>query len=102
VTLIYVLEADHGVKVGITIQTIEERVSDLQRATGLHVDVVRTWPVETRSLAYTIEQAAHWLLRDTRTHGEWFHCHPFHACDVVDRIVRRGIPLAYVRRDMVA
>lgn len=40
------------------------------------------------------------LMRDTRTVGEWFHCHPFEACDAVESVLRHGIPTAYwVRND---
>lgn len=93
---IYVIDTDHGVKVGITSIGIEGRMADLQRGSGLlSVTVVRTWRIPGDALigARMIERAAHWLLRDTRTVGEWFHCHPFEACDAVDRCIRKGIPL---------
>lgn len=81
--LVYVIECDHGVKVGITIDSVERRVAEIGRATGLTPAVVRTYKMATRSRAWEVEQAAHWILRDSRTVGEWFHCHPFEACDAV-------------------
>jgi hypothetical protein len=92
---LYVLDADHGTKVGITIQPIEQRVADLARGSGFHPIVVRTWEFEKRERAYQIEQITHWRLRDTRTVGEWFHCHPLEACDAVEHSIRHGFPLAY-------
>lgn len=87
--LVYVLDADHGVKVGITQQTIEQRVDDLRRSSGLvEITVTRVWPRAKWSDARMIERAAHGLLDECRTVGEWFHCHPFEACDAVERAIR--------------
>lgn len=98
---LYVLDCDHGTKVGITIQTIEERVKDLSRGSGLvDIRVVRTWPFKTRSAAYDIEQKTHWVLRETRTVGEWFHCHPFEACDAVEQVMRHGVSMGYLFKNM--
>lgn len=96
-SILYVLDCDHGTKVGITIQTIEMRLRDLSRASGLtDIRVVKTWDFEDRSAAYNVEQQAHWLLRDTRTVGEWFHCHPLEACDAVDQVMRHGAGFGYL------
>lgn len=101
--LVYVAEADHGVKIGITIGEIEKRLTDLARASGLHPVLVRTWRLRSRSDAWQTEQIAHWLLRDTRTVGEWFHCHPFEAVEAVERALRRGETyLAYLRHEEAA
>ena len=96
--ILYVLDADHGTKVGITIQSVEQRVADLARGAGFTPRVVATWPVENAEHARRIEQLAHWLLRDTRTMGEWFHCHPVEAVAAVEKAMRgRGIYLEYQR-----
>lgn len=93
-TILYVLDCDHGTKVGITIQTIEQRIDDLERGSGLRdIRLVRTWDFDSHGLAYQVEHAAHWILRDTRTVGEWFHCHPIEACSVVDDLIAHGLPL---------
>lgn len=96
---VYVFEADHGVKVGITIQTVRERMADLERGFGMHVELVRVYPVASRREAYEVEQIAHWLLGSTRTVGEWFHCHPFEATAAVERVLRNSgnVRLAYLR-----
>jgi hypothetical protein len=92
---VYVIDTDHGVKVGITKLGIESRLSDLQRGSGLlNATVVRTWLVrgEGWTGGRAIERGAHWILRESRTIGEWFHCHPLEACDAVDRCIRKGVP----------
>jgi Meiotically up-regulated gene 113 len=91
--LVYVLDCDHAVKIGITVQAVEQRVDELARGSGLtSIQIVRTWPFSQRSAALAIERAAHYLLRETRTVGEWFHCHPLEACTVVERLIAHGIP----------
>lgn len=85
---LYVLDCDHGVKIGISSQSITTRINDLERATGmaLHGRLVRVYTFKKRDTAYRVEQMAHWYLRDARTRGEWFHCHPLEATHIIDRI----------------
>jgi hypothetical protein len=94
---LYVLDLDHGTKVGITSQTIEERVADLRNGSGFEARVVATFPVADYDEARKIERVAHWLLRADRTHGEWFHTHPLIAVDAVKRAMRGNTYLAYLR-----
>lgn len=93
--ILYVLDCDHGVKVGITAQTVEERLDHLRRGAGLlDIRVVRTWQFTSRARALEVERATHWLLRETRTVAEWFHCHPIEACSVIDDVIAHGAPVA--------
>jgi len=94
---LYVLDADHGTKVGITTQTIEQRVDDLRRGSGFEARVVATFDFVNAVEARTVERIAHWLLRDDRTHGEWFHTHPLVAADAVRRACQGPTRLAYLR-----
>lgn len=95
---VYVIRADHGVKVGLTILPVEHRLTDLQRATGLRsLEVVATFPFESRGEAYRTEQVAHWLLRDWRTIGEWFSCSPEEAREAITHVIEHGVPLDYYR-----
>ncbi len=98
---VYVIDADQGVKIGITFD-LAARVRELGRASGQPMRVVRSYPMTSRAHARRVEQDAHWLLRDTRTVGEWFHCHPFDATAAVEHASRRGAdgrpvaPLAFL------
>lgn len=92
---VYVIDADQGVKVGITCD-LASRVRDFERSGGQPVFVIRAYDMPTRAWAWRIEQDAHWLLRATRTVGEWFHCHPFEATAAVeyaDRHSSLAVPL---------
>lgn len=99
---VYVIKAAHGVKVGLTIMPIKSRHADLERATGLPLTVEATFPFEDRSQAYVTEQAAHWLLRDSRLTGEWFSCSAEEATQAVTQVIERGVPLDYFARGDVA
>lgn len=94
--IIYVLDADHGTKLGVTEQTIEQRVADLTRGAGFEATVVATFTVP-QAEARRVERVAHWLLDDARTVGEWFHCHPLEAVDAVRKAMRGGAYLSYLR-----
>lgn len=87
---VYVIDADQGVKVGITVD-LSTRVRELERGAGQPVHVIRAYNMPSRARAWRVEQDAHWLLRDTRTVGEWFHCHPFDATEAVERAMRRDV-----------
>lgn len=95
---VYVIKAAHGVKVGLTIMPIEVRHADLERSTGLRLTIEATFPFEDRPQAYVVEQAAHWLLREWRTIGEWFSCSAEEAAEAVTQVIERGVPLGYFER----
>lgn len=84
---VYVLDADYGVKVGLT-GSLARRLNDFERALGFPPTLVRAWPFRRRSDAWEIEQTTHVLLADSRTSGEWFQCHPFDAVAAVERARR--------------
>ncbi len=94
---VYVLDCDHGVKVGIT-RDLHGRLADLERGYGHPFELLRWWSVASRQRAWLVEQSAHHLLADCRTTGEWFHCHPLEACDLVERVLRRGVPVTLFDR----
>ncbi len=88
--VVYVIDADQGVKVGISCD-LAGRIRELERGSGhRNLQIVRSYPMDSRAHAYRVEQDAHWLLHDTRTVGEWFHCHPFDATAAVEYAVRRA------------
>lgn len=87
--MVYVLDADHGVKIGVTRwATPEQRQLEIERTAGMRIPIIRAWGFGSYALACRIEKAAHAELADTRTIGEWFHCHPLEACDVIAKIIR--------------
>lgn len=95
---IYVLEADHGVKIGVSrFCDVGPRKRDLERAAGRTLHVVGTWKVDSAMRARFIEKAAHRLLADDRLIGEWFCTHPLTARALVDRMVRNGVPVEALR-----
>lgn len=89
--LVYVIDADHGVKIGITrFADVGARARDLERSAGQSLRILRTWPFTSAREAYDVERCAHALLADDRTIGEWFHTHPLVACATIDSLVARG------------
>lgn len=88
--VVYVLDADQGVKVGIS-ASLEHRCADLERAFGMPFTVLRSWEFASRQKAWQVEQHVHLLLAESRTFGEWFHCHPLEAVAAVDRALRASL-----------
>jgi hypothetical protein len=88
VTSVYVLDCDHGVKVGIT-SHLDARLGHFQHMFGFAPRLLRTWDFDLRFSALTVEQDVHEDLRDCRTVGEWFHCHPLEAVEAVERSIQR-------------
>jgi Meiotically Up-regulated Gene 113 (MUG113) protein len=87
---VYVIEAPHATKIGITALGIDVRLSDLKRATGMpELRVACTWDTAT---ARRVERAAHWLLRHHRTVGEWFAVPAAAAVTAVETVLACGIP----------
>lgn len=97
---IYVIEADQGVKVGMTLYDVSVRLRDLGRSGGFYPQLVRAYAVESRKRARVVELQAHTSLAETRTTGEWFHCHPFEATAAVERALRATVPVADDRDEM--
>lgn len=92
--LVYVIEGPHAVKVGISACDIDARLRELKRASG-HAGLVvsQTWEFDDRAAAYDVEQGAHWVLRDSRTVGEWFSCTAAEARAAVESVVAGGRPI---------
>lgn len=84
-TVVYVLDADHAVKIGITAGTVEQRAEDIARASGIRPTIVTSFTFKEGRYGRRVETVAHWLLRDCRTHGEWFHCRPVDAVSAVKK-----------------
>lgn len=92
---VYVVDMDAGVKVGITVH-LPGRIRDFSRASGQPEDAIRVVAVvgcKSKAQAREVERAAHWFLRETRTVGEWFHCHPIEAKNALLRAMRGPVPL---------
>lgn len=70
-TNIYVMGADGGpMKIGLA-RMPERRLRSIQTGHAKPVRLVGSWPVPLER-ARDIELRAHWLLRESRAHGEWF------------------------------
>lgn len=68
---LYVIGSDGGpMKVGLANNTAR-RLRSIQTGSSRKVRVLFEAPVAT-ALARDVERRAHWLLRDSRAHGEWF------------------------------
>jgi hypothetical protein len=87
-TFLYVIDGQHAVKVGITSRSVEDRINDFRLAGNVYVELVRAWRFERWSDARSIEVAVHSTLRNSRAFSEWFNCHPFEACDIVEGFIR--------------
>lgn len=79
---VYILDYDHGVKIGTT-GHLRTRMRDFERAFGGRPMLLATFAFEDPRHAYAVEQHAHWRLRRDKTYGEWFHCHPLDAVATV-------------------
>jgi hypothetical protein len=94
--VIYVIDGPHGVKIGVTDGTVKRRISQISRACGLPMSafhIFHVYSVYTYATALVIERAAIESLREKRTVGEWFDCHPFEVADAIERAFRTEDPL---------
>jgi len=66
---VYVVESDHGCKIGVT-QSPDKRISQI--LVGSPVKYRRTWFSEPCSNAFAIESLAHKHFGSLKNHGEWF------------------------------
>ena len=82
---LYVLDCDHGVKVGIT-WDIDDRLKGMQSAFGFRPALLATFDVDPR-YALLLEKICHWKLARFKTYGEWYHCHPLEALQTVRDVV---------------
>jgi hypothetical protein len=91
---VYVIEATHATKVGMTRLGIDPRLNDLKRATGMvELEPRGLWHFGKPIHARRVERGAHWLLRESRTIGEWFACPWPEAVAAVEEVIALGIPL---------
>jgi Meiotically up-regulated gene 113 len=96
---LYVLSHAHGAKPGITgATTPEERRAEIERASGVGIELVAVWRFPLRADARRVEGQVHRELRDHRTFGEW------HSCDAatVVEAIEHAIEVAGVSADRVA
>lgn len=85
---LYVFDADHGVKIGITGRDPGSRLDDLRRGAGLRAQCLAAVCFGDERSARQVETTVHQLLADDRTDGEWFQCHPLGALDAVRKAMR--------------
>lgn len=81
-SLIYVMQAAHGVKVGITRREIERRRSNLESQSGIPISIAATFECDPDKLT-SVEWRAHLILAPHRAIGEWFNCTAEEAIDAV-------------------
>jgi len=79
-TVIYVMESEVGVKIGIS-KNPNERLRQVTNASGMQVSLRHTREHES---AYAVEQNAHKLLADKRRTGEWFNVTVDEAIAAID------------------
>lgn len=70
---VYLFSAAHGVKVGMTRATPEQRRLSMQMAVGLPITIEGAWECGDRN-PFLIEANVHRLLGEHRLYGEWFDC----------------------------
>jgi hypothetical protein len=84
---VYVLDADHGTKIGMSAGDGTKRLASY-RTFGHEPTLVRLFVFETAREARGVERLAHRLLRPDRKEGEWFWSHPLDAVTAVHRAWR--------------
>lgn len=72
-------------KIGISLDPIS-RLAALSGAAGYRLTLVATYEADD---AAAVERVAHWLLRESRQHGEWFGV----DCETASAAVRNAIEL---------
>lgn len=70
---VYLFSAAHGVKVGMTRTTPEQRRLAMQMAVGVEITIEQTWECGDLN-PFMVEAHAHRLLAEHRLYGEWFDC----------------------------
>lgn len=69
---VYVFEAPHAVKIGVTSGSPERRARDVQNASGMRVTVAEAFRCDRMEDAGRLESRAHRALEGHRIYGEWF------------------------------
>jgi hypothetical protein len=96
---LYVFEADHGIKVGITERSPAARLVDIRNQCAMPARCVFAVELPSSVEARDVERTAHTLLADDRTDGEWFQTHPIVAVDVVKKALRlTGVGRIHVQK----
>lgn len=96
-TVVYVIEYDHGTKVGIT-ENLEGRLEDFRRGYGAEPLLVAAFTVASRRDARAIEL---WTLVEHAsdvTVSEWMHAHPLEVAATVAGYVRNVPRSPYLER----
>lgn len=81
---VYVVEAPHGVKVGIS-RNPTARVRAIETQGGFESS--RVWMSTARSDAQKIERKTHKLMNDARSVGEWFNATFDAAIDAIETAI---------------
>ena len=88
------MEAQHGVKVGLTRIGPEMRRHSLEAAVGLPIALLHSIELPTAA-ARRVEIETHEELRSFRMLGEWFSCSPIRAIESLQAAViarESGLP----------
>lgn len=78
---VYIICQEGGqspVKIGISVK-VDSRFSTLQAANPNRLQVYKTFPYRTVTLAQKVERRVHSLLKERRIRGEWFDVSPEEA-----------------------
>lgn len=89
VTELYVVGSPRGPKkVGVANNPVL-RLKQLRTGSSRRLELLFTTPAPD-GIAVDIERRAHWLLREKKTHGEWFAVSAKEAIDAVQRALMEG------------
>lgn len=87
---VYVAGSGKGPKkVGVAIDP-PRRLRALATGHGRPLRLLFSAPVPAEFAAMDVERRAHWLLRERKTHGEWFDVSAKAAIDAVERAIAEG------------
>jgi len=76
ITLLYIIQVGSNIKVGITSNSIYERMKAIQTGCPYPIDEVFYVVLSTRAEALAYESEIHTLFKKYKTSGEWFESVP--------------------------
>lgn len=97
--VVYVLDADHGTKIGMSGGDGLQRLAGLRAGSGGGFEVFRVFEFASGREAFAVERLAHKILRQDHKGSEWFWCHPLVAVEAIHRAWRASRIIEAQRHD---